>query len=1157
MGPPGGVALPGWNACTGRMLQDSGAPNLAGLVVEPQCESSSGAPPRLYVHNPYGSSSSSSAACSDLENDMLFGGEAAVPPADLRPSEAFRQQNERWGLRTPDRFATVDEHDDRQVASPPSGSGLQVVPQQQEQCRVAGAAGLRHMCPVQGCKASYASSQPLLNHIESAHLTRSDGGVVISDSFLSAYSRWLCCGLFMPLNKACRECQHRGPREHCRRPQAGVLHSSVAVGPEGPAYSELALVPPDVMAQTDELLSLSGGTLHHLPPACRKPLADALAEALRRLHEKHDAQSAWLVALLPRLVLFPLSRGGRKHNRHAVGVILDRLQRWSVGAYRELVAQAIQSSGGGSKRKSKTKSSSDSTGDALDASVARGVINAVSEGSLSKAAKLLKSRAVPSENVDELRKLHPPRMAPVTPVAPESEAFLEFEVSEVRRACRSFPPGSTGGPSGLRPCHLVEMLKADEDDTLAQALADFVSDFNAGKIPEEARPWLCGARLIGLEKEPSGVRPIAIGEVLRHLAGKCLIARCQDDVVSRLLPQQMGVGVANAPEIISHAVQAWAESARSDESLILVDFSNAYNSLDRQKMLEAIAAEAPAFLPYANFCYGVPTPLRGRSFQLWSEEGTQQGDCCGPIFFSVALQKLVRECCPHSVEAWNRWYLDDGTLCGQTTAVEGMFASLVQKSPEFGLKVNLEKCKQWGPTPSQTALAPCVPWESGIKVLGVPIGPASFVREFSRKVLAKLQSCLERLRLLGCAFSALHILRSCLSVCKVVFLLRTLPFDLALELAAETQVKIRSTLCDILDTPLDDTQWSLARLPVRRGGLGFLDPVIAAAPAHVAAFLSSSAAAALNGLPACKVRQAFFNALTALAQSSPAHVSAIRTLVRVGLPVPGHMAQRELFEMWCDQHQWSDALHEGLSTLLETSLPIRMRRMRELASGAHAGSWLLSPSPQHHTPKWASSEWRLLLLWRLGIPLGLPIACVACGACQDAYGDHALSCAAMGTYRRHNTVRDAFVDLAVGAGLQCRTSVGLPGTNLVPGDLFLPAFSDVPSAVDVSVVHPLHPSRMSQAAVTTGAAAEARAVEKVALYGDQCKERSWDLWAVVAETTGAWCGSAQRFVRQLARKRALRTGEVYREVVADSWTAVAHALARAVARQLVRARQVP
>ena len=135
-----------------------------------------------------------------------------------------------------------------------------------------------------------------------------------------------------------------------------------------------------------------------------------------------------------------------------------------------------------------------------------------------------------------------------------------------------------------------------------------------------------------------------------------------------------------------------------------------------------------------------------------------------------------------------------------------------------------------------------MPWDSGVKVLGVPVGPPGFIQEHSQKVLCKLQGCLERLKMLGCAYSAFHILRSCLSACKVVFLLRTLPFTLAQELATEAQAKMRSALTDLLDSSLDEAQWSLARLPVRRGGLGVLDPVTASAPAHVAAFLSSSAA---------------------------------------------------------------------------------------------------------------------------------------------------------------------------------------------------------------------------------------------------------------------------------------------------------------------------
>ena len=33
--------------------------------------------------------------------------------------------------------------------------------------------------------------------------------------------------------------------------------------------------------------------------------------------------------------------------------------------------------------------------------------------------------------------------------------------------------------------------------------------------------------------------------------------------------------------------------------------------------------------------------------------------------------------------------------------------------------MNVQQCKQWGPVPLQTALAPGVPWDSGVKILGL------------------------------------------------------------------------------------------------------------------------------------------------------------------------------------------------------------------------------------------------------------------------------------------------------------------------------------------------------------------------------------------------------------------------------------------------------
>jgi hypothetical protein len=907
-----------------------------------------------------------------------------------------------------------------------------------------------------------------------------------------------------------------------------------------------------LISKTEELLASSVGTLHHIPSSCRKPMAEALGSALRRLHEKNDVQSAWLVATLPRLILFPLARGGRRHNRQVTGILMERLRRWAAGDFESLFREVLST-----QKPIRGKPREQQPGDPdVPTSIQRAVKAAVNEGALHKATVLLLESSAPLSNpVDALQKLHPIRSVPVTPIASSVDSLLELDAPAIIKACKSFPPGSTGGPSGLRPCHLQEMLESDDDFDLAEALAAFSSDLVNGLLPSESRNWFCGARVIGIPKKPSGVRPIAVGEVLRRLAAKCLVHHYQAEVVQRLLPCQVGVGVPNAAELVAHAVRAWAELAKEDESLILVDFENAYNSLDRQKMLQAISEESPLFLPYANFCYGAPTPLVGRDFQLLSCEGTQQGDVCGPLFFAVTLKQLIQSACSDQASAWNRWYLDDGALCGKTVVVEQMFHNILQKAPDYGLKVNLSKCKQWCPVKELCeTLVPAVSAKAGIKVLGIPIGSRSFIKEETSKVLEKLQLCLQRLDSLGCAFSAFHILRSCLSGCRVTHLLRTIPFDQAEQLAKDTHAKMLESFGRILGTPSSVQQWSLASLPVRMGGLGLLDPTSIVAPAHVAAFISSSVAVLENGLLQRPVSHEFLRALTQLSASSPALCSSLRNAVTLGISCGSELKEHKSFEQWFDQHSWTGHVHNFSAQILSETLPPRMRKMRELSSGAHAGLWLLSPQTKNPHVKWASADFQALLCWRLGVPLGLPLKCSACGLSQDPMGDHALCCTSLGIYTRHNCLRDTLATELCSLGFPCRTEVCLPGTSQVPADIFLPHIGeDSPTAVDVSVVHPLQPSA-SKATVTTGTAAEARAESKVRTYGEQCRVRSWAFVAFVAETTGAWNQAAQRFVRKVARAHALRTGVDQKSISSALWMKLSRSVARAVGRQLVRAR---
>src|SRR6218665_1722784 len=86
----------------------------------------------------------------------------------------------------------------------------------------------------------------------------------------------------------------------------------------------------------------------------------------------------------------------------------------------------------------------------------------------------------------------------------------------------SFPMGSEGGPNGLRPQHIAELM-ADPDagPGLLKTTTAVINLLLAGTCPQELRSILFGGTLLALRKSCGGLRPIAIGYVRRRLASKC------------------------------------------------------------------------------------------------------------------------------------------------------------------------------------------------------------------------------------------------------------------------------------------------------------------------------------------------------------------------------------------------------------------------------------------------------------------------------------------------------------------------------------------------------------------------------------------------------------------------------------------------------------
>jgi hypothetical protein len=75
-----------------------------------------------------------------------------------------------------------------------------------------------------------------------------------------------------------------------------------------------------------------------------------------------------------------------------------------------------------------------------------------------------------------------------------------------------------------------------------------------GRSPTPFAPWLCGAPLTSLAKPNGEARPIAVGEIIRRLVAKRLMARVSQPAQALLTPLQLGVAFEGRSEAIVHTV---------------------------------------------------------------------------------------------------------------------------------------------------------------------------------------------------------------------------------------------------------------------------------------------------------------------------------------------------------------------------------------------------------------------------------------------------------------------------------------------------------------------------------------------------------------------------------------------------------------------------
>ena len=149
------------------------------------------------------------------------------------------------------------------------------------------------------------------------------------------------------------------------------------------------------------------------------------------------------------------------------------------------------------------------------------------------------------------------------------------------------------------------------------------------------------------------MRPIGICEVVRRIIAKAILSITSGDIQDAAGSLQLCAGQKSGTEAAVHAMNV-AFQDENCEAVLLVDASNAFNSLNRQVGVRNIRALCPSIATALINTYRRDAELFVDGSTLYSQEGTTQGDPLAMPMYALALLPLIEKVNPDSsvIHSW-------------------------------------------------------------------------------------------------------------------------------------------------------------------------------------------------------------------------------------------------------------------------------------------------------------------------------------------------------------------------------------------------------------------------------------------------------------------------------------------------------------------------
>ena len=726
---------------------------------------------------------------------------------------------------------------------------------------------------------------------------------------------------------------------------------------------------------------------------------------------------------------------------------------------------------------------------------------------------------------DILKEKHPPGRCPepssllsnTTNCDPFNSIMFESLNADIIHSAAMNTQGSAGlsGLDSFAWRRLCSSFGSASHD-LCAALAAVGRRLCTSLVNPESISAFVACRLIPLDKNP-GVRPIGVGEVPRRIIAKAILCIIGGDIEKAAGPLQVCAGQDGGCEAAVHAMRSIFQDADC-EGCLLVDATNAFNSINREAALHNVSVLCPSLSPVLINTYRAPVRMIVvGSGEISSTEGTTQGDPLAMAMYALAVVPLIdkfKNICPNVKQVW---YADDATGAGSCDELRQWWHQVEHLGPTYGYYPNSAKTylivKEEHEDKAKTIFADTDVHitTNGKRHLGAALGTKSFTEAYvSSKVKEWVQEIMHLSKIASsqphAAYAAFaHGLSS-----RWSYISRTIPDikDLLLPLESAIHQHLIPALTgrDVCSA----TERDLLALPVRLGGLGLINP----AQESTSAFESSKRITA--PLAALIVVQ------------DPAQTVQMHDVLR---------EKRAVRRMKREQHT------ERMQDVLQNLTP-QLQRLVTLAQEKGSSIWLTTLPVSDHGFLLHKGEFRDALSLRYGWSLtNTPLSC-NCGTSFSV--DHAMICHMGGIPTiRHNEIRDMTATMLTEI---CHNVATEPPLQPLTGESFShrSANTEPNARLDIRArgfwntgqdaffdVRVFHPNASSNSSMSISAAYRKHESSKKREYAQRVRDIEHGVFTpLIFTTTGGMGREATTFYKRLADTIARKEDKPYPNIMA-------------------------